>query len=248
MMTDRIRQMRDELLRHRHHHFRRDVAWNLAEQFAAEKRSGFQRVSLALEAVLRAENPVFLPGERIVFTRTVRQLPELFTAEEWVQMRREHSFAEKGVVFNLCCDFGTTIERGLEARRAEIVERLRQSAAGIDFLTAALRSVDAVSDFSERYRLAAKKAGSAEVAEVLGRIPRQGAKTFREALQFLRILHYILWCEGEYHNGFGRFDQYMLPYLEHDLQTGIETESSAMELLQEFFLSCHRDSDLYVGV
>lgn len=67
-------------------------------------------------------------------------------------------------------------------------------------------------------------------------------------MQFLRILHYVLWCEGEYHNGVGRFDQYLYPYLEKDLACGAETERSAFELLEEFFLTFHRDSDLYPGV
>ena len=67
-------------------------------------------------------------------------------------------------------------------------------------------------DLAERYRAAAHAQGLAELADLLSRVPRQGATTLHEALQFLRILHYTLWCEGEYHNGLGRFDQYMWPY------------------------------------
>ena len=57
-----------------------------------------------------------------------------------------------------------------------------------------------------------------------------------------------MWCEGEYHNTLGRFDQYMFPYLEADLDAGRETKESAFELLEAFFLSCNRDSDLYPGM
>ena len=96
--------------------------------------------------------------------------------------------------------------------------------------------------------LAAREAGDEELATVLDRVPAQGARTFREALQSLRILHYAMWCEGDYHNTLGRFDQYMMPYLADDLQAGRETEESALELVEAFFLACNRDSDLYPGM
>ncbi|MBR1588759.1 MAG: pyruvate formate-lyase, partial [Kiritimatiellae bacterium] len=76
----------------------------------------------------------------------------------------------------------------------------------------------------------------------------KGARTFHEALQSLRILHYAMWCEGEYHCGLGRIDQYLLPYLDADLKAGRQTEETALEELEEFFIACNRDSDLYIGV
>lgn len=243
-MTGRIAQLRQFVTGRRHHLWRRRIDWRLAEAFAASGASPLERVSAALEAVLAAETPVFVPGERIAFTRTVANLPELYTKMEWQAMRAARSFAEKGVVFNLCCDFGSTIACGLERRRREVLERCP---AG-EFRSAVLREIDAVLALADRYRAAAADAGLAEVAATLAGVPRRGAESFREALQFLRILHYVLWCEGEYHNGVGRFDQYLYPYLEKDLACGAETERSAFELLEEFFLTFHRDSDLYPGV
>lgn len=245
-MTPRIERLKSCLQEHRHRAFRREVDWKLAEQFEKQNLPPLRRVSEALAEVLRAETPVFLPEERIAFTRTVRALPELYTEEEVRKMRSEFSFAEKGVVFNLCCDFASTIAAGLDARRAEVVTRMN----GQDnaFPAAVLLEIDAVLDLAERYRLEAEQKGRQELASLLARVPKKGAKTFHEALQFFRILHYTLWCEGEYHNGIGRFDQYMLPYLERDLASGRETMESAFELLEEFFLTFHRDSDLYPGV
>ena len=46
----------------------------------------------------------------------------------------------------------------------------------------------------------------------------------------------------------GRFDQYIYPYLKADLDKGLYTEESALELLEEFFLTFNRDSDLYPGM
>mgnify|MGYP003291473161 CR=1 FL=1 len=76
----------------------------------------------------------------------------------------------------------------------------------------------------------------------------KGARTFHEALQFLRILHYAMWCEGEYHCGLGRIDQYLYPYYEADIKAGRLTDETALEELEEFFIACNRDSDLYIGV
>ncbi len=63
-----------------------------------------------------------------------------------------------------------------------------------------------------------------------------------------RILHFALWLEGNYHNTIGRFDKYMYPYLKADIEKGIYTEETALELLEDFFLSFNKDSDIYVGV
>lgn len=63
-----------------------------------------------------------------------------------------------------------------------------------------------------------------------------------------RILHMCLWASNVYHNTIGRFDQYMYPFYEADIQSGRLTEQMALQLLQEFFLSFNRDSDMYTGM
>ena len=114
---------------------------------------------------------------------------------------------------------------------------------------AAMReSIDAVLDLTRRYREEALRAGDASLAQVLARVPAYGAATFREALQSLRILHFCMWCEGDYHNTLGRLDQTLMPYLQGDLDRGALTQDEAFELLEAFFLSCNRDSDLYPGM
>ena len=40
----------------------------------------------------------------------------------------------------------------------------------------------------------------------------------------------------------------MWPYYQADIAAGRLTADTALELIEEFFLSCNRDSDLYVGV
>jgi formate C-acetyltransferase len=114
---------------------------------------------------------VFLPGERIAFLRTVKQIPDLYTPAEMEALRGTAFYAEKGCVFNISPDYATTIREGLDARRAEIAARLQQAEAERDdaavaFLTAALSGVDAVLDLAERYRAAAHAQGLAEIADL----------------------------------------------------------------------------------
>jgi len=256
-MTPRIQRLLDFTFDRRQDALRRDADWApLLARFVAEGTPDEARARIGLQEMLRAEgeSPAFLDGERIALTRTVRQVPDLHTEAEMDARRAAGTaFGEKGVVFNLTADFGPAIRDGLDARLAQMRARLARcraenDAEGISFLENAILSVEAVLAFVERYRAAAEARGLADVAETLARVPRFGARTFREALQALRALHYAMWCEGEYHCGLGRIDQYLLPYYEADLAAGRLDEDGALELLEEFFVACNRDSDLYVGV
>ena len=56
------------------------------------------------------------------------------------------------------------------------------------------KEIDALLALTERYREAALEAGDTAMAEVLAHVPAYGARTFREALQALRILHWAVWA------------------------------------------------------
>jgi formate C-acetyltransferase len=252
-MTKNLEGLYNLIVTKAHHGYRRDLTADLSASFASQKIPPVTRVARRTVAVLEAEIPVILAGERICFLRTVKNLPELFTAEEWNDVKREHFIHELGHVCNISPDYGSTIAVGLDARRAEASARLERAIAEGDgeraiFMEALLSELDAVLDLAERYRHEALRLGKTDIVHVLDRVPRRGATGFREALQFFRILHFTLWCEGEYHNTVGRFDQYVWPYLEADLRDGKLDEEEAFDLLEEFFLSFNRDSDLYPGV
>ena len=251
-MTERIKSLLDRTFDKEQAKFRRDVDWKpLLERFVAEGTSDMARARIGLEEMLKAETPAFMDGERLAFLRTVKQIPDLHTDEEMAARRAAGTaFGEKGVVFNLTADFAPTIRDGLDARLLEIDARLARcraegDAEGIEFLENATLSVKAVLDLAERYDAAgAARPSYQAVAPAL----RKGARTLHEALQTLRILHYAMWCEGEYHCGLGRIDQYLFPYYEADVKAGRLTEETALEEMEEFFISCNRDSDLYIGV
>ncbi len=256
-MTPRIKALLDFTFDRRQDALRHDADWSrLLSRFVAEGTGDMARASAGLREMLRAEgeSPAFLDGERIAFTRTVRQIPELHTESEMEARRAAGTaFGEKGVVFNITADFAPTIRDGLGARLEELGARLVKARAegdreGVEFCENAMLSAEAVLELVEKYRAAAEKRGLAEIAETLSRVPRFGARTLHEALQSLRILHFAMWCEGEYHCGLGRLDQTLLPYYEADLSSGRLDDDGALELIEEFFIACNRDSDLYIGV
>ncbi|MBQ6137920.1 MAG: pyruvate formate-lyase [Kiritimatiellae bacterium] len=240
-MTERIKSLLDRTFAKEQKKFRRDVDWKpLLDKFIAEGVDDETRARMGLEAMLAAEEPAFMEGETIHFLRTVKQIPDLHSDAEMDARRAAGTaFGEKGVVFNLTADFGPTIAVGLDARLDEIAARLAKAEAegdaeGVNFLRNADLSVRAVLGLADRYGIE--------------HVPHKGARTLHEALQFLRILHYAMWCEGEYHCGLGRIDQYLFPYYDADIKSGRLTDEAALEELEEFFIACNRDSDLYIGV
>ena len=218
------------ILDKKHHQFRRDISLTFDS-----KQSAIERMTYRFEQVAKAETPVILPDEQICFLRTVRNLPDIFTKEEWEEIKANHFIHELGYLSNLSPNYEDTIRVGL------LEKRKTADAYGV-------RVIDAICDLAGRYQAEAKKQGREDIAKVLARVPRYGATNFREALQFFRILHYALWLEGNYHNTVGRFDKYMYPYLKQDLEKGLLTEETAQLLLDDFFLSFNKDSDLYIGV
>ena len=239
-MTERIRRLKAFQWDKRHHAARRTLEAGMALPYRDEGLTDVARVALRTKTALEMETPYLFPGELIAFTRTVPNLPFVFGGDEWENIRAAHYIHELGNVSNLSPDYGAVLRRGLRPLRAALGQGELQDAMRL--------SIDALLDLTERYRAAALAAGDEELAAVLERVPALPPRTFREALQSLRILHFAMWCEGDYHNTLGRFDQYMMPYLRADLDAGRLDEAGAMELLEAFFLSCNRDSDLYPGM
>ena len=218
-----------------HHKYRHSVSWDLASEYAKCGLSPIERMADRFERICREETPVILPGEKIVFMRTVSNLPAIFTDKEWEDINKRHYIHELGYMSNLSPNYYDTISVGLLEKRKSADDYGQ-------------RAIDNIIALSDKYLAAAKKQGRDDLVEILTRVPRYSARNFREALQFFRILHYALWLEGNYHNTVGRFDKYMYKYLKADMDAGVYTEDTALELLEDFFLSFNKDSDIYVGV
>lgn len=243
----------DAVLSKKHHALRKPFDMSKSDCFTDKNLAPVTRMSLRLKNVFSQETPVILDGQKIVFIRTVTDVPDIFSEEEWREIKSAHFVHELGYVSNLCADYASTIASGLDAKRLTAEKKLTECRANGDnegtlFLEAVISSIDSLYGLCDRYKQRAAELGRDDIVRVFDRIPRNGASCFREALQFFRVLHYTLWAEGDYHNTVGRFDVFAYPYLKKDLEDGTLDREQAAELLEDFFLSFNWDNDKYIGV
>ena len=254
-MNQRIKNLKEFIQERKHHQWRRTPEQlgiaALNETFGSRGLNHMDRSLEMFRTLLDKEHPVILPGEKIVFTRTITSIPDIYTGEEWEEIKKSHYLHERGTLSNLSANFAYTLEKGFGIRKKEILARLEQSDLTTDsrrFLEVMFEYITLVQDFIEKYAVEAEREGNEEIAATLRAIKSAGAESFRQALQLLRILHFMLWESGTYHNTLGRFDQYMYPYYQKDIDAGILTKEEAYHLVLEFFLTCNKDSDLYIGM
>lgn len=148
-------------------------------------------------------------------------------------------------------DVPTWLRLGILGLRTEV--RTAQQAHGryTTFYEAAMIALDAASEFILRFaRLAderletepdrARQNELAGISSACHWLAENPARNFREALQAVWFLFVLLQIESNASSfSLGRFDQYMLPYLERDLETGALTQAEAQELLEYLWLKCN---------
>ncbi len=245
-----VETLRTYILNKEYYPLRRPSGVNLAGEYAAKNLPARARVADRFARICQMEQPLIMPGERIVLTRTITDpnaifikeegkdridLPVIYTVEEWLAVKEKHFIHEAGYLSNVIPDFGQVLSRGLLDYKKEA-----------DQYGASM--IDAIIELCDRYAQAAGEQGRDDIAETLRQVPRYPARNFREALQFIRVLNYAAWLEGNYHVTMGRFDLYCWPYLEKDLAEGVHTEESALDLLCDFFLAFNKDTDLYYSI
>lgn len=251
MLSNTLSVLRDRVRLKAHSEYRQEAPPVLWQEFDREDLSWTKRNARLLVRMLEAERVVIEPAERIVFTRTVPSVPLVYSPVEWGEKFAAGSAHELGPISNICADWGMALSQGLLGRRQQAQESLRihgDDPESGEFLETAVECINAILAFAERYAVEAEACGRSDISECLRWVPANPPRTFREALQALRLLHGAVWLSGHYHVGLGRFDQYMLPYLRADLQSGRLDISAAEDLLGEFFISLNKDSDLYPGV
>ena len=209
------------------------------------------RVNRRTRVLLDAQTPCFLEGHGFVPMLTTPLAPDMLSDEERTEIGKTHCVPDpdRGRCQNLSPDYQKLIDHGLLHFIEEIgkAEKTLTDPDALLELAMQKESCEMLLSFAERYRAAAEKAGKTEIAERLARVPAYGARTLAEAMQTFRLVHFMLWCEGNYHITCGRMDQYFYPYLERDLAEGRLTRESALELIEDFYLSFNIDSDLYPG-
>lgn len=119
------------------------------------------------------------------------------------------------------------------------------------FYRAILIVVEAVRGFALRYSELARgsaeketdekrRAELLEMSDILSRVPYEPARSFREAVQSLWLVHLVLQIESNGHSlSYGRMDQYLNPYYEKDLKEGVISEEDACELMCNLWLKTY---------
>lgn len=266
-MTDRVSKLRESILHEAHHAFRREIETRWGDEFEAAGYSHLERAVLRIERMHALETPVLLPGERLVYSRSVNNRgvisvdsadiqessSPLYSDREWAEIRNAHFIHFTGDVNNVCPCYENllscgTIEKKRQLRALQAGFCARGDDKGETYCAALIRVLDAVEDLATRYQKAAADAGFDTAAKLLSRVPFLPPSSFPEALQFMRILNFTLYLSSNHHSGLGRLDQYLYPYFAADMAAGRLDRAEALEWLEEFFLSLNKDTDLYYGM
>ena len=241
-MTERIKFLKDYIVSKKHHTLRTDVTPNAEAYSAIANVDPEKAMGLYLREMLATQTPIFLPGERIAVTRSTK-----FTRPD-IAIPLDGYIPENGWICNINPDYSYILDRGLLAVKEDIKASKEKNPDRAKYGDVLLGVCDDILAFVEIYRAEAEKLGLAEIAERLALVPAYAPRTYADALQSLRIIHFCLWIGGNHHVTLGRFDQYMYKYLKNDMDSGILDRDEALELTEEFFLSCNKDSDLYAGI
>lgn len=188
---------------------------------------------------LRAKGEALLPEEVSVFMET-----GFFGMEGKLNSGDAHLAVEYEKVLKIGL-------KGYEKRTRRLKEELDlckpDSIDKYHFYRAVLIVIEAVRNFAERYsklakEMADKETGSRKeellkISEICHKVPYEPAETFQEAIQSVWFIQLILQIESNGHSlSYGRFDQYMYPYLKHDLDNHIIDEDQAVELLDNLWI------------
>lgn len=251
-MNERLQGLRQRVREREQRLYRCDAPDVLAE-CEAEGLSWMRRSARLVRRMCETEaaHARIEPGEQIVFWRATLRVPPIYNPQAWSRLSAGHTLHELGPISNICADWGQVLSQGLLGRRNVAQarrQRLAQDAQALEFLDCAIETIDAVLALASAYAAEARRQGRLDLAAILERVPAHPACTFQQALQSLRLCHAVVWLGGHYHVGLGRLDQYLLPYLQADLQAGRLSLEDAEALLAEFFISLNKDSDLYPGV
>lgn len=175
---------------------------------------------------------------------------------------------------NTIVDYKLVVNKGL----VDVIDRIKKRISEIDpkepdgvkklfFLQGALKSTEAVVNFSNRFADQAieementtdtkRKEELSKIAEICRNVPLNPAKSFHEAIQSVYMILLSLHLETNGHAiSLGRFDQYLYPFYKKDLENGLITREEALELIECFYIKCNElnklrswpDSEFFLG-
>jgi pyruvate formate-lyase/glycerol dehydratase family glycyl radical enzyme len=179
-------------------------------------------------------------------------MPDFDQVEQWQQqlvfLRFMYDVPEGRVIV----DYQKVVDQGLDQLIAVCrrkMQELSESSCREDFdrhayYEGTVLALQGMIEFAERHAAEARRLAEAckdparqnellEIARICSTVPRNPARSFREAVQAFWFTHVCLFVEL---NGRGispgRMDQYLWPTLQRDLAQGRITEAEALELLE----------------
>lgn len=188
---------------------------------------------------LRAKGEALIPDEMQVYMDT-----GFFGMEGKLNAGDAHIVVDYANVLKLgLCDYERRAKEYKDALDLTQPESLRK----YQFYKAVLIVIDAVRHFALRYAALARelaenaeearKAELLQIAQICDKVPYRPAGSFREAVQSVWFIQLILQIESNGHSlSYGRFDQYVYPYLALDMEKGLITEDEAVELLTNLWI------------
>lgn len=234
--------------------------WILSQMdtFATRPGDKFQ-ISEEDKALLREALPYW--EKRSLRYAWQARLPEetLAAAANGVIANENYSMSGPG---HLVPDYNKLLRLGLKGIKEEI-ENYKAQLDGdnqndkLDFYQASLIVGDAAIAFAHRYsRLAEelaenttdslRRAQLKTIAQICQRVPEAPATHFWEALQSVWFIQVIIQIES---NGFaialGRFDQYMYPFYQKDIESGHIDRAAVLNLLECFFCKLSEINKIY---
>jgi pyruvate formate-lyase/glycerol dehydratase family glycyl radical enzyme len=175
-----------------------------------------------------------------------------YATEEEVTAARRFGLDENSNPGHLQAGYARVVSLGWSGIKEWAERALRQidpttngSKRKVDFLRSVVVAMDGAIAFAQRYvELAEEMAENEkdsqrrmeleEIAGLCRKIMDESPSSFREALQILWFTHIICHTQGA--RQLGRFDQYMYPFLERDLEEGKLIESEAREFLDSLWI------------
>ncbi|AJQ28423.1 glycyl radical protein [Pelosinus fermentans] len=108
----------------------------------------------------------------------------------------------------------------------------------IDAVTAfAKRYSDLATSMAEKEKNPVRAVELREIASILTKVPYEPADSFYEAIQSMWLVQLVLQIESNGHSlSYGRMDQFLYPYYKKDIDAGVITEESAVELLTNLWI------------
>ncbi len=146
-------------------------------------------------------------------------------------------------------DFVLEVGYGGMARIAE--EKLEQenlTREQKDFYQAVVIAMNAALSYIKRFGELADRQAKEErdekrrkellvIKEMCTHLMEGKAESFYEAVETVYLTHLLMMIESNGHSfSFGRFDQYIYPYYQADLEAGILTKEKALEIITHFFI------------